>query len=82
MSPAGIRDAALLAVLQSTGIRRAEAAAATIERYDPGERVLRVTGQGNKDHTVYIRPDAVNLLGSWLVAVGVLSGPIFRSVDK
>jgi site-specific recombinase XerD len=80
--PRGIRDAALVAVLQSTGIRRAEAAGALIERYDHGERSLRVIGKGNKERTVYIHETAVPYLDRWLVAVGARRGPIFRGVDR
>ena len=78
----GIRDAALMAVLQSTGIRRAEAASALIERYNHGERSLRVIGKGNKERTVYIHPAAVAYLGRWLVTVAQRRGPVFRGIDR
>jgi site-specific recombinase XerD len=78
----GIRDAALVAVLQSTGIRRAEAAAALIERYNHGERSLKVIGKGNKERTVYIHPGAVPYLGRWLVTLAQRRGPIFRRIDR
>jgi site-specific recombinase XerD len=80
--PHGIRDAAIVAVLQSTGIRRAEAAGALIERYDHGERSLRVIGKGNKERTVYFHPTAVPYLERWLAAVRERRGPVFRSVDR
>lgn len=80
--PAGIRDAALIAVFQSTGLRRAEAASALIERYNPGERALRIIGKGNKERTVYIHNDAVPVLDRWLVAIGERRGPVFRPVDR
>ena len=78
----GARDVALIAVLQSTGIRRAEAATALIERYDHGERSLRVTGKGNKERTVYLHQTAVPYLDRWLVAVGERRGPVFRGIDR
>jgi site-specific recombinase XerD len=78
----GIRDAALISLLQSTGIRRAEAASALIERYDPGERTLRVIGKGNKERTVYVHRTSVPALDRWLVAIGERRGPMFRPVDK
>lgn len=78
----GIRDAAIIAVLQSTGIRRAEVAGAMIERYDHGERSLRVIGKGNKERTVYIHQTAVPYLDRWLVAVNARRGPVFRGVDR
>lgn len=79
---AGIRDAALIAALESTGMRRAEAAGALLERYDPGERALRIIGKGNKERTVYIHRDAVPAFERWLVAVGERRGPVFRPIDK
>jgi site-specific recombinase XerD len=78
----GVRDAALIAVLQSTGIRRAEAAGARIEHYDHAERSLRVTGKGNRQRTVYIHPAAAVYLDRWLVTVGTRQGPVFRRVDR
>jgi integrase len=80
--PIGVRDAALVAVLQSTGVRREEAATALIEHYDPGERSLRIIGKGNKERTVYIHPDAVPHLERWLAVLGVRRGPLFRPVGR
>jgi site-specific recombinase XerD len=78
----GVRDAALIAVLQSTGIRRAEAASALIERYDHGERSLKVVGKGNKERTVYFHQAAVPYIDRWLISVAARRGPIFRGVDR
>jgi site-specific recombinase XerD len=81
--PLGIRDAAIIAVLHSTGIRRDEAAGALIERYDHGERSLRIIGKGNKERTVYLHQTAVLYLDRWLVtAASNRRGPIFRHVDR
>lgn len=80
--PIGIRDAAMVAVLQSTGCRRTEVASALIQRYDPGERALRVIGKGDKERTVYIHQGAVPYLDRWLVVVGSRHGHIFRAVDR
>lgn len=81
-APHGIRDAALVGVLQSTGMRRAEAAGILIERYDHGERSLRVVGKGNKERTCYLHQTAVPYLDRWLVTLGARRGPVFRSVDR
>lgn len=80
--PLGVRDAAMTAVLQSTGLRRDEVAAARIERYDSGERSLRVIGKGNAERTVYIHPTAVPYLDRLLAVIGARRGPVFRPVDK
>jgi len=78
----GIRDTAILAVLQSTGCRRMEVATALIERYDARERSMRVTGKGNKERIVYVHLDAVPHLDRWLTALGQRRGPMFRPVDR
>ncbi len=81
-APLGIRDAAIVAVLQSTGCRRSEVAGALIERYDHRERSLRVIGKGNKERTVYVHQAAVPYLDRWLVTAGARRGPVFRHVDR
>jgi site-specific recombinase XerD len=80
--PLGIRDAAMMALLVSTGLRRDEVASALIERYDPAERALRVVGKGNKERTVYVHPGAVPWLDRWLVTAASRRGPVFRAVDR
>lgn len=81
-SPAAVRNAAIIAVLYSTGMRRAEAAGALLERYDAGERALRVIGKGDKERHVYVSPSAVPLLDAWLSLIGSRRGPMFRPIHK
>ena len=80
--PAAIRDAALVAVLYSTGIRRSEAANLLIERYDHGERSLRIIGKGNTERVVFLMPDAVAPFERWLSLLGTRRGAVFRRVHK
>jgi integrase len=79
--PAPIRNAALVGVLYCTGIRRAEAAGALIERYDPGERSLRIIGKRNKERTVYIIREVIPQVDRWLNLLG-RKGAMFRAVDR
>jgi site-specific recombinase XerD len=81
-TPAGIRDAALMATLYSTGMRRAEAAAADVADYDPRERGWRIIGKGNKQRTVYVSQDAFGYVERWLVTLGSRRGPAFRRIDR
>ena len=81
-SPLRERDAALITILQATGIRRAEAAEALIENYDPRGRWLKITGKGRKERTIPIHKDAVPHLERWLALLGERRGRMFRSVDK
>ncbi|MFD0473742.1 tyrosine recombinase XerC [Nonomuraea thailandensis] len=72
-SPAGVRDAALISVLYSTGCRRAELGGLTLADYDPGSRSLRVRGKRDKERLVYLTTDAIGLVERWLALRG--NGP-------
>jgi site-specific recombinase XerD len=78
----GLRDAAIIAVLQSTGIRREELATATRASYDPGERRLVITGKGGKSREVYLHEVAATYLGRWIAATGQIRGPLFVPVNR
>ncbi|MFI6600950.1 tyrosine-type recombinase/integrase [Nonomuraea sp. NPDC050536] len=81
-SVAGIRDAALIATLYSTGCRRAELAGLTLADYDPGARSLRVRGKRDKERLVYLTTDAIGLLERWLAVRGGEVGPLFSPISK
>lgn len=71
------RDAALLAVLYGTGLRRAEAAALDLAHVDLQARTIQVRGKGNKERLVYLPPDAVAAMAAWLALRGRAPGPLF-----
>lgn len=79
---AGIRDAAIIAVLFATGLRRSEIAGALLECYNPGERSLKIIGKRNKERLVYVTPSAVTVLDRWLHLLGTRRGPMFRPIHK
>ncbi|MEU5883021.1 tyrosine-type recombinase/integrase [Spirillospora sp. NPDC047279] len=81
-TPAGRRDAALLATLYTTGARRSEIAGMRREHYDPGERALRIVGKGDKERLEYLHESAATLLGTWLSLDDRPSGPLFKPVHK
>ncbi|MCT9932263.1 site-specific integrase [Planotetraspora sp. A-T 1434] len=78
----GIRDAAVIAVLQSTGMRRDELAKATRANYDPGDRSLAITGKGGKSREVYLHEVAAVYLGRWLAATEHIRGPLIAPVNR
>jgi site-specific recombinase XerD len=81
--PAGARDAAMLALLYSTGLRRAELAGLQLEDYIPETGELRVLrGKGRKDRLVYAAGGAAAALEDWLAVRGAEPGPLFRPVNK
>jgi integrase/recombinase XerD len=69
-SPAGLRDRAMLEVLWSTGLRRAELLALTLSDIDAERGLVRVVrGKGGKDRVVPIGQRALAWLERYLVAV-------------
>ena len=80
--PIGTRDAAIVAVVASTGARREEAADMLIENFDGAERSIRIIGKGDKEREVYVHDDALAYLDRWLGVLGQKNGPIFRSIDR
>ncbi len=81
-APAGRRDAALLAVLYTTGARRAEIAGLALTDYDPGERSLRVRGKRDKERLVYVTADAAALLDAWIAVRGRTPGALFPPISR
>ena len=82
-SPAGVRDAALLTVLYSAGLRRSEAAALDLTDYDSTRRELTVRGSRHeRERVLYAVGAAANTLERWVVTRGETPGPLFLPVDK
>jgi len=85
-SPAGTRDAALLCVLYSGGVRRAEVVALEVSDYEEQSHSLRVRGKGNKERLVYLSSGAAEAVGDWLVVRQELrassEGPLFLALLK
>lgn len=79
----GARDAALLAVLYSAGLRRSEAVALDLSDYnrESGELVIR-GGKGRKDRTVYVTNGAELALSDWLSVRGDEPGALFLPVNR
>lgn len=81
-TPAGVRDAALIAVLYSTGCRRAEIAGLTLADYDSAGRSLRVRGKRDKQRMVYLTREAIGLVERWIAVRGDAPGPLFSPFTK
>jgi len=65
-SLAGVRDAALIAVLYCGGLRRAEIAGLDVADIEIASGALKVRGKGNKERLVYIVGGAAEALLDWL----------------
>lgn len=60
------RNAAILAVLYTSGVRRAELVALNVDGVDLKRRRLQVIGKGNKERLVFLNPAAAAILGAYL----------------
>lgn len=82
-SPAtAARDAALLACLYGLGLRRAEAAAATVADLDLEAGELLVHGKGRRERRLPVTNGSRQALADWLAVRGDEPGPLFRAVNK
>jgi site-specific recombinase XerD len=78
-----IRDAALIALLYATGLRREEAANLEVSNYEPSTGRLDIlAGKGHKDRSVYIKNRAQHLLDTWLAARGNHAGALWQPIDR
>jgi site-specific recombinase XerD len=76
---AGVRDAAMLAILYGCGLRRAELVALDVTDYTDG--VLTVRGKGNRVRLAHVVNEAREFLEGWLKLRGI-DQPIFVSINK
>jgi len=80
--PGGVRDAALIAILYSCGLRREEAVNLDLADYDPGSGKLVVFGKRSKERVNYVINGAQDALADWMVIRGSDPGPLFWPVTK
>ena len=68
--PLGLRDLAILEVLYSCGIRVAELAGMNVNSIDYDQRLVKVTGKGNRERLVPIGRQALRAVAAYLAAIG------------
>lgn len=82
-TPAGARDAGLLAVMFGAGLRRSEAAALELGDFDPDSGALTIRhGKGKKDRLTYLGDNGRAAVCAWLAIRGSEPGALFRPVNK
>lgn len=75
---AGRRDAAVLAVILATGLRRAEAAELNLEHLDLKRRTLRIVGETpDRVRTGVLDDGAASALADWVAVRSFGPGPLF-----
>lgn len=81
-TPAGIRDAAILAILR-VGLRRAEVVGLDLNDFNPKEECCTVrSGKGRKDRKVFLPEMSIELVGKWINLRGNDPGPLFVAISK
>jgi site-specific recombinase XerD len=82
-SPAGKRDAALLAILYGCGLRRSEVVALDVDDYEAETGAVRVrAGKGNKARIAYASAGSRTAIEVWLRMRGDTPGPLFCPINK
>ena len=82
-TPAGCRDAALLATLYGCGLRRSEAVALDLSDYDLKDGGLTVrSGKGRKARVTYVPEGARPALSAWVAVRGTAAGALFCPINK
>lgn len=79
---ATIRDAAILAVLYGTGLRRSELVRLDIGDFDSESGVLKIQGKGKQSRAAYVVGESRAVLDRWLLVRGISSGPMFFPITK
>ncbi len=79
-TPAGVRDAAIIALGYSCGLRRAELAGLNYEDYAGGKLVIR--GKRSKQRTAYLVNGAARAISDWLAIRGSAPGALFYPINK
>ena len=73
------RDAAILELFYSTGMRLSELAGINVEDIDTYSDTVRVLGKGRKERLCPIGPPAMEAIQRYRQQAGVRDGPLFRS---
>ena len=81
-SAAGARDAALIALLYTCGLRRAELVKLDMADYDRENGALTIHGKRNKERLCYVVNGAAAALVDWLAIRGTAEGPIFLPIRR
>lgn len=83
-TPAGARDAAMIAIAYYTGCRRAELAGMRYQDLTIGAEHAEITviGKRNKQRTLDIDNGALHALQDWLAMRGQAAGPLFYAINK
>jgi integrase/recombinase XerD len=79
----GARDAAIIALLRGTGLRRSEVVALDLADYNPETGTLKIrSAKGQKDRLTYVANGPKAAMDAWLDVRGDAPGPLFYGVTR
>jgi site-specific recombinase XerC len=81
LTSAGARDAAIIALMYSCGLRRNEVRSLDLDDYDSSGKRLVVSGKRHKERTAYLVNEAAMAMRDWLRIRGDWEGALFLSFD-
>jgi site-specific recombinase XerD len=81
-TPAGFRDAALIAILRGAGLRRAEVVKLDLKDFNNDGEIKIRSGKGRVDRTVYLSPGATKIVDDWLEIRTLEAGALLCQVNK
>jgi site-specific recombinase XerD len=76
------RDAAILELFYSSGLRLAELASLTVRDVDPFTETVRVLGKGRKERIVPVGAPALEAIQKYRHGAGVNAGPLFINKSR
>jgi len=79
---AGRRDAAVLALAASGGLRRSEVCDLDLKHWDGATGKVDVFGKGQEWRTIYLSPNGRAAVESWLLLRGAWAGPLVTPVSQ
>lgn len=81
LTSSGVRDAAIIALMFSCGLRRNEVTKLNLSDYDSSRERLSILGKRNKERTVYLVNEAAMAMSDWLQVRGSWEGALFPSFN-
>ena len=81
-TPAGTRDAAIIAVMYAAGLRRQEIVALSLGSFDRDSGQIVLTGKRNKQRTAYLTNGALDAVLDWLQLRGDQNEALFVAINK
>lgn len=76
------RDAAIMELFYSSGLRLAELAALSVADVDPYTELVRVLGKGRKERVCPVGAPALEMISRYRAAAKVTSGPLFINKSR